>query len=683
MAENARLKQEAIAKRLATLSPQKREAFLKLLQKEGIDPTKLPILPANGQSDNFPLSWSQERLWFIHQLEGPSATYNIPVVLKISGTVQVDALAQTLDAIARRHNVLRTTFDAVDGKPVQVVHDATSSNWPLLIENWQDWAFDADGKEHPDLDTKIQTFTHQQAQKAFDLTSSPLARATLVQLSPTRSLLFLEVHHIIWDAWSIGVFSQEFALFYKAYSQGQTPAISPLSIQYTDYAVWQRQWLLGDALKSQLDYWKQQLSNAPALLELPIDHPRPSVQSFQGDTHIMRLPTALSQQVNQLAQKHQVTLFMVLLAAFQVLLHRYSGQDDIVVGSPIANRQRAELEPLLGFFINTLALRTHINNSDTVSDLLRQVRRTTLDAYAYQDMPFEQIVEAIQPKRTLAHSPIFQVLFVLQNTPITALELPGLTLTPVAEETQIAKFDLTLEVEETDQGLVGYWIYNSDLFETDTVIRMGHHFETLLQAMVEDESQPLGRISLLSSAERQQILIDWNDTAVTYPQASIHEIFEQQVKLTPDAVAVVYEQEQLSYQELNNKANQLAHHLQDLGIGPDTLVGVCVERSLEMVVALLAILKAGGAYVPVDPGYPQERLQFMLQDAQVSVLLTQASLLKKLPQQQAKLFCLDRDWLDIEHQSTQNLKTELTPENLAYVIYTSGSTGQPKGVMNR
>ncbi|MEM9486114.1 MAG: condensation domain-containing protein, partial [Cyanobacteria bacterium P01_F01_bin.116] len=506
MAENARLKQEAItkrlatiAKRLATLSPQKREAFLKLLQQEGIDPTKLPILPANRQSNTFPLSWSQERLWFIHQLEGPSATYNIPVVLKISGTVQVDALEKTLDAIARRHAVLRTTFDAVDGKPVQIVHDAASNNWPLHIENWQDWAFDVDGNEHSSLDAKIHTFTHQQAQKAFDLTTFPLARATLVQLSATRSILFLEVHHIIWDAWSIGVFSQEFALFYKAYNQGQTPAISPLSIQYTDYAVWQRQWLLGETLTDQLDYWKQKLSDAPALLELPTDHPRPSVQSFQGNTHIMRLDPALSQQVNQLAQKHQVTLFMVLLAAFQVLLHRYSGQNDIVVGSPIANRQRAELEPLLGFFINTLALRTHINNGDTVSDLLRQVRRTTLDAYAYQDVPFEQIVEAIQPKRTLAHSPVFQVLFVLQNTPITALELPGLTLTPVAEETQIAKFDLTLEVEETAQGLVGYWIYNSDLFETDTVVRMGHHFQTLLKAMVEDEFQSLSSLALLSS----------------------------------------------------------------------------------------------------------------------------------------------------------------------------------------
>ena len=687
MAENARLKQEAIAKRLANLPPQKREVFLKLLQKEGIDPTKLPILPAERQTNTFPLSWSQERLWFIHQLEGPSATYNIPVVLQISGTVQVDALAKTLDAIARRHNVLRTTFDAVDGKPVQVIHDAVPApgNWPLHLESWQDWAFDIHGAPHPNLDTKIHTFTHEQAQKSFDLTALPLARTTLVQLSPSRSILFLEVHHIIWDAWSIGVFSQEFSQLYRAYSQGQPPTLAPLTIQYTDYTVWQRQWLLGDALATQLDYWKQQLANTPALLELPTDHPRPSVQSFQGNTHIMRLDPALSKRIHKLAQNHQVTLFMVLLAAFQLLLHRYSGQDDIVVGSPIANRQRAELEPLLGFFINTLALRTPINNSDTVRDLLRQVRRTTLDAYAYQDVPFEQIVEALQPKRTLAHTPIFQVLLVLQNAPMKALELPGLTLTPVAEETQVAKFDLTLEIEDSAQGLVGYWIYNSDLFKDETVTRMGRHFETLLQLMVEDETQTLGSLSLLSPAERQQILTDWNDTAIPYPQANqcIHKIFEQQVSLTPDAVAVVYEQKQLSYQDLNHKANQLAHHLENLGVRPDTLVGICVERSLEMVIGLLAILKVGGAYVPVDPSYPQERLQFMLQDAQVSILLTQASLFEQLQQQQTQLFCLDRDWAKIDHHSSLNLNTELTPENLVYVIYTSGSTGQPKGVMNR
>ncbi|MEL6331449.1 MAG: amino acid adenylation domain-containing protein [Cyanobacteria bacterium J06626_26] len=683
MAENARLKQEAIAKRLATLSPQKREAFLKLLQKEGIDPTKLPILPANRQTNTFPLSWSQERLYFGQQLDGPSATYNIPVVLKINGTVQVDALEKTLDAIARRHNVLRTTFDTVDGKPVQIVYDVASSNWPLNIENWQDWAFDSDGKEHPELNAKIHAFTHQQTQKSFDLTAFPLARATLVQLSATRSILFLEVHHIIWDAWSIGVFSQEFALFYKAYSQGQTPAISPLSIQYTDYAVWQRQWLLEDALTDQLDYWKQQFSDAPALLELPTDHPRPSVQSLRGNTHIMRLDPALSQQVNSLAQKHQVTLFMVLLAAFQVLLHRYSGQDDIVVGTSIANRQRAELEPLLGFFINNLPLRTHINDDDTVSELLRQVRRTTLDAYAHQDVPFEQIVDALQPKRTLAHSPVFQVLFVLQNAPMTALELPGLTLTPLAEETQIAKFDLTLEIENSAQGLVGYWIYNSDLFDADTVVRMGHHFEALLKAMVEDESQSLGSLSLLSAEERQQILIDWNDTAVSYPQAQhcIHELFEQQVNLTPEAVAVVYGQEQLSYQDLNNKANQLAHYLRDQGVGPDTLVGICVERCLEMVIGLLAILKAGGAYVPLDPDYPSQRLQFMLSDAKISMLLSQTHLLDRLPEMDTKMVLLDRDWSDIAQSSTEQLSSEVTPDHLAYVIYTSGSTGRPKGVM--
>ncbi|MEB3358050.1 MAG: amino acid adenylation domain-containing protein [Synechococcales bacterium] len=689
MADNTHLKQEALAKRLATLPPPKRDAFLRLLQKEGIEPTKLPIVPVTDrQTNTFPLSWPQERLWFIHQLEGPSATYNIHLVLRISSPIRVEALEKTLDAIAQRHDILRTTFDTVEGKPVQIIHDpvATPGNWPLRIEDWQDWAFDPQGQPYPELETKLRAFTRQQAQIAFDLTTLPLARATLLQLSPNCSMLCLEMHHIIWDAWSTGVFAQEFSQFYQAYSQGQTPTLSPLPIQYVDYAVWQRQWLQGTVFATQIDYWKQQLADVPVLLELPSDRPRPAIQGFQGNTHIMRLDSTLSQQINALAQKHQVTLFMVLLAAFQLLLRRYSGQHDIVVGSPIANRQRAELEPLLGFFINTLALRTQIDDSDTVSQLLSQVRRTTLDAYAHQDVPFEQIVDALQLKRTLAHSPLFQVLFVLQNAPMAALELPDLALTPLVEETHIAKFDLTLEIEDSDQGLVGYWIYNSDLFEADTIARMGCHFEILLTAMVEDESQLVGTLPLLSPAERQQILVDWNHavTVPSQPQCCIHELFEQQVSLRPDAVAVVYDQEQLSYQDLNSKANQLARHLQTLGVGPETLVGICVERSLEMVVGLLAILKAGGAYVPMNPSYPPERLQFMLQDTQVSVLLTHTALLEKvtqLTQQSAQIVCFDRDWADLAHHSPLNLSTALTPANLAYVIYTSGSTGTPKGVM--
>ena len=685
MAENAQRKQEALAKRLATLPPQKRDAFLKLLQKEGIDPTKLPIVPAGDRpTHTFPLSWPQERLWFIHQLEGPSATYNIHLVLHISGAIRVDALAKTLDAIAQRHDVLRTTFEAVEGKPVQTIHEPVPApgNWPLHIEDWQAWAFDSQGQEHPELDSKIQAFTRQQAQIAFDLTLLPLARATLLHLSPNRSVLCLEMHHIIWDAWSTGVFGQEFSQFYQAYSQGQSPIIAPLPIQYVDYAVWQRQWLQGTALETQLNYWKQQLADAPALLELPTDRPRPAIQGFQGNTHIMRLDPALSQQINALAQKHQVTLFMVLLAAFQLLLRRYSGQHDIVVGSPIANRQRAELEPLLGFFINTLALRTLIDDSDTVSDLLRQIRRTTLDAYAHQDVPFEQIVDALQLKRTLAHSPLFQVLFVLQNAPMTTLTLPDLALTPLAEETQVAKFDLTLEIEESDQGVVGYWIYNSDLFDVDTVVRMGHHFELLLRGMVEHESQPVGDLPLLRPAERQQILVNWNDTTTSYPhrERCIHQLFEAQVEQSPDAIALTFESQHLTYHELNARANQLARHLQTLGVGTETLVGICVERSLEMMVGLLAILKAGGAYVPIDPSYPQARLQHMFQDAQVAVLLTQTSLVEQLPQQSTQSFCLDRDWSEINHYNTDNLNTKVTAENLAYVIYTSGSTGRPKGV---
>ncbi|MFN6517002.1 MAG: non-ribosomal peptide synthetase, partial [Nostoc sp. CreGUA01] len=451
--------------------------------------------------------------------------------------------------------------------------------------------------------------------------------------------------------------------------------------QYVDFATWQRQWLQGKVLETQLSYWLKQLENAPKVLELPTDYPRPANQTFRGATYSFELSQELSASLNKLSQQQGSTLFMTLLAAFQTLLWRYTGLEDIVVGSPIANRNRTEIEGLIGFFVNTLVLRTNLAGNPSFEELLKRVREVALGAYAHQDLPFELLVERMQPQRSLSHTPLFQVMFVLQNAPMSTLELPGLTLSPVEIDIDSAKFDLTLQMEETESGLIGSLEYNTDLFEKNTICRMADHLQTLLEAIVASPQQRLSELSFLTEFERHQLLREWNNTKTDYPQQQcIHELFEAQVERTPDAVAVVFEDEQLTYRELNTRANQLAHYLRSLGVKPEVLVGICVERSLSMVIALLAILKAGGAYIPLDPNYPKERLAFMLSDACVSVLLTQQRLLGILPADKAKVICLDTDGNAIAQESQENLLSLVRSDNLAYVNYTSGSTGQPKGV---
>ncbi|MEO1350731.1 MAG: amino acid adenylation domain-containing protein [Cyanobacteria bacterium J06635_15] len=630
---------------------------------------KIPALvPVARDGTPLPLSYAQERLWFLAQLEGASTTYTIPGAVQVEGFLDVEALQQAIDALVHRHESLRTTFPTHEGVAIQQIHAMMTI--PLQVV------------EAAQLSNPLSDWMHQVAQHPFDLATGPLLRVNLFSTDEQSHILMVTMHHIISDGWSIGVFIQELATLYNTYHQGESSEISPLPIQYADYTHWQRYWLQGEVLSTQLDYWQQQLAGAPALLELPTDHPRPAVQSFRGRTHSVTLPLKLTQQVKATSQRHNVTLFMTLLAAFQVLLSRYSRQPDVVVGTPIANRQQPELEGLIGCFVNTLVMRTQIDEQATVTQLLQQVRRISLGAFDHQDVPFEQVVEALQPQRTLAHSPVFQVMFVLQNAPMPALELADVTLSPLEIAREAAQFDLTLAMRESEAGLVVSWSYNRELFESQTIERMTGHFETLLTAMVTDASQAVATLPLLTPAEQEQLLTEWNNTAVDYPlHQCLHEWFEQQVERTPEAIAVVYEQQQLTYGELNQRANQLARHLQSLGVGPDGLVGICVERSLEMVVGVLGILKAGGAYVPLDPSYPAGRLEFMLNDAQVGVLLSQQRLLEQLPSSEARVVCLDRDWLTIAQESAENLNATVTPENLAYVIYTSGSTGTPKGVL--
>ncbi|WP_027250316.1 non-ribosomal peptide synthetase [Planktothrix agardhii] len=649
------------------------------LQQQNLTLTVPPILPRTKDTE-LPLSFAQQRLWFLDQLQPNSALYNIPMVLRLQGNLNQGALEQSLWSICDRHEVLRTNFVTINGQPTQVIQTSnqqsavSSISCSLSVVELQHLSLN-------EQEERTQQLRQTQATQPFDLAQESLIRATLVVLSETEHLLLVCMHHIISDGWSIEVFIHELTTLYNAYAQNQPANLAPLPIQYADFALWQRQWLQGDVLQSQLNYWQNQLADAPALLSLPTDRPRPAVQSFVGAYQEFSLSPELSQALTELSRKQGVTLFMTLLAAFDALLYRYTGSSDILVGTPIANRNRGEIEGLIGFFVNTLVLRTDLADNPSFSQLLTRVREVAMDAYAHQDLPFEMLVEALQPERDLSHTPLFQVAFVLQNTPRSEIEMTGLKVTDLPLENTTAKFDLTLAMVHTDNALKGVWEYNTDLFDSGTIERLAGHFVNLLAGIVANPQAQISQLPLLTEVEQQQLLIEWNNTQVDYPQIKcIHTLFEEQAERTPDAIAVVFENQQLTYAELNGRANQLAHYLQKLGVKSDTLVGICVERSLEMIVGLLGILKAGGAYLPLDPEYPQERLSFMLEDSQVEVLLTQNKLVKLLAQNQEYIVCLDGDWQNISQANENNLNITITPNNLAYVIYTSGSTGQPKGV---
>ena len=627
-----------------------------------------------SRSQQLPLSFAQQRLWFLAQLEPNNPLYNIPAAVLVQGQLNVGALQQSFNEILRRHEVLQTNFQIVEGQPVAVISSVTSLLLPV---------FDISKLTSNQQQAEVRQLADFEAQQPFNLNSDLLLRVKLLRLHELEHILLLTMHHIASDAWSVGVLVREVATLYQTCCDQQPSPLVELPIQYVDFAAWQRQWLQAEVLQSQISYWKKQLEGAPAILELPTDHPRPAVITFQGASYSFQLSVERSQALNKLSQQQGSTLFMTLLAAFQTLLWRYTGNEDIVVGSPIANRNRQETEGLIGFFVNTLVLRTNLAGNPTFGELLTRVREVALGAYAHQDLPFEQLVEQLQPQRDLSYTPLFQVMFVLQNAPMSALELPGLTLSLLESESRAAKFDLTLYMTETAQGLVGTLEYNTNLLEENTISRMAGHLQTLFEGIVANPQQRLSELSLLTSTEKHQLLEEWNDTAVEYPQQQcIHQLFEAQVERTPNAVAVVFEQEQLTYCELNTRANQLAYYLQQLGVKPEVLVGICVERSLHMIIGLLAILKAGGAYVPLDPSYPKERLAYMLEDSQPKVLLTQQQLVENLPTQTAKLVCLDSNWELIAQHSKQNPDYHPSNDNLAYIIYTSGSTGKPKGAMN-
>jgi amino acid adenylation domain-containing protein len=650
----------------------------------GDRPSAPPLRPAErgerGERE-LPLSFAQERLWFLEQLEPEGASYAMPAAVRLRGRLDLPALEASLGAIVGRHEALRTTFTAREGRPRQVISPELPRTPVLLPE------IDLSALPAAVRDGESRRLASDSARRPFDLAAGPLFRAALLRLGEEENAVLGSMHHIVSDGWSVGIFVRELAALYGALAAGRPPVLPPLPVQYADFAVWQRDWLAGEVLAAEIAWWRERLAGAPPALELPTDRPRPAVQRFRGAQLPFRWPADLSAGLVRLGYRRGVTPFMLLLAGFATLLHRWSGQEDLVVGSPVANRTRSEVEGLIGFFVNTLALRAELSGDPGFGELLGRLRETTLAAYAHQDLPFEKLVEALQPERSLARTPLFQVLLVLQNAGGGELSLPGLTLSPVETATGTAKFDLTLSATASEAGFAGGWEFDRDLFDPATVARLADHLERLLAGAVADPEARLADLPLLSEAERQQ-LAEWNATAADFPERTLPALLAEQAARTPEAIALVFADESLSYAELAARAGRLAGELRRLGVGPEVRVGICAERSLALLVGLTAILAAGGAYVPLDPSYPAERLAFMLKDSGVPVLLTGGltggsnggGLAASVPSHEAKVLSLDAPLPAATAPAPP--APEIDPDHLAYVLYTSGSTGRPKGAMN-
>jgi amino acid adenylation domain-containing protein len=621
----------------------------------------------------FPASFAQQRLWFIDQFDPGKSLFHLLWALRFDGSVNLDALEQALNEVLKRHESLRTSFVTVDGEPMQAVARELKLELPVIDLRGL-------GKE---AEAEARRWWQREGELPFNLAVAPLLRAHLVRISTDENVLVITMHHIITDGWSMGVFVRELATLYGAFCAGQPSPLAELPVQYADYSVWQREWMQDEVLEGQLSYWTQHLAGAPAALELATDRPRPAVQTFAGARRYTEVPTGLADRLRAFSRREGVTPFMMLLAAFDVLLWRYSGQDDVVVGIPLAGRSKSELEGLIGLFVNTLPVRASLSGNPTFRELLQRVREAALGAYAHQEIPFDKLVEAMQPERSLSHAPIFQVVFALENTPL-ALDHQGVALQWLEVERGTARTDLSLFVSDKGGALSAVWEYSTDLFDDETIRGMISSYNILLESILREPAEKIGYLEIYSDAERHRLLTEWNsEETEPNPPACMQQVFEAQAELTPDAIALVFGDRRLTYQELNTRANQIAHYLQSRGVGPETPVGVYLERSDDLIVALLGVLKSGGAYVPLDPGYPADRLAFMLADARVPVLLTESKLLPGLAEMKggmaAEIVPLD-DWSRFSGESTHNPASAVTPENLAYIIYTSGSTGRPKGV---
>jgi surfactin family lipopeptide synthetase A len=618
------------------------------------------------------LSFAQQRLWFLDQVEMASTAYVIPWAMRLQGPLQAGALEGALGSIVARHESLRTTVANAEGRPVQNVSAVASFSLPVVAVSG------APGR----LGALLSEETH----RGFDLVRGPLFRAVLYRLGPDEHVLLLLQHHIIADAWSVDVMLQELGILYRDRVRGRVSTLPELPVQYRDFSRWQREWLQGEALTHQLEYWRAQLTGAPQVLDLPADRPRPPMESHRGAIYSFTIPREVTERLGVLSRREGTTLFMVLLAAFDVLLWRYTGQEDLLVGTPVANRGRTELEGLIGLFVNTLVLRSDLSGNPTVQELLAQVRERCLDAYAHQELPLETLVENLRPERDLSRNPLFQVMLVLQNVPPHPFAAPGLTVIPVKVDRGAAQLDLTLYVQETPEGLKGTFEYATDLFDETTIERMAGHWRALLEAMLATPRCRLSDLPLLTEAERQQLLVDLNRTNKDYPRkALLHELFEAQVQRAPERTALRVEATTLSYAELDARANRIAQALRARGVGRGQRIGLCVERGPDLLAGVLGILKAGAAYVPLDPAFPENRLRFMAEDAQLALLVSTAALAGSCGLPRARQLLLDTDAAVLAAQSDQRLTPaaalDARAEDPAYVIYTSGSTGQPKGVV--
>ena len=677
---------DKITIKLSELSPEQRQLLQQILDDKQPESKKESTINNNystpldyadrrHQIEELPLSFSQERLWFFEQFYQKSCTYNINRRVKLRGNLNINALEKALKTIIQRHESLKTNFQEKNGITLQEIQENPQFNLTVIDLN----NFPLNQKEE-----QLDKLLYEEIRKPFNLSEDLMLRASLYCLNEKEYIFLVIMHHIASDGWSLGVFTQELNQLYNAFSKNEPNILPELPLQYADFSLWQRNWYQDEKLESQLNYWREKFQGNIPILNLPNDRPRPSLETFNGSLYLLRISPNLTSKLKEVSKQLKVTLFMILLTAFKILLYRYTTEEDIILGTPIAGRNYLEIEKLIGFFVNTLALKTNLSGNPTFEELLKRVQQTAQEAYIHQELPYEKLIQELELERDLSRGALTQVLFSFQNTPETSLQLSGLEVSSYgilnALDNGTARCDLTVFLKEEEEEIRGALEYNTDLFNADRIKRLVAHFQVLLAGIIENPQQNISYLPLLTPEEKNQLLVEWNQTKAEYPKDKcIHQLFEEQVTKTPNNIAVVFKEQTLTYQQLNEKANQLAHYLQKLGVQPETKVGICLQRSLDMIIGILGILKAGGAYVPLDPNYPSNRLQFLIEDASIDILLSQKSLLNQLPSKIATILCLDRANPIGEQQKTNTL-SKVNSSNLAYVIYTSGSTGKPKGV---